>query len=342
MKLTLWNFQKHEKLVVDLSSPITSIVGPTDSGKTSIIRAFYWVVFNRPSGMEFKSHAHIAKFVRVRLDIDGRIVRRTRGDDNIYALDGMIFHAFGTGVPEEIQKVLNISEVNFQCQLDPPFWFMKSPGEVSRELNAIINLGLIDKTLSNLSTKKHRAREQVKFTEERLNKATMERMKLSWVPQAEQDFQQMEYTEDQLVVKRAEIAELDVLIEKLDLSQKQQTDLSEAILDAKKVALCGSETVSLDSGIESLSSLIERITKTEELVNLYVPLDEVNSLGILRKEIETIGNQENTLDQLIHAIEQSEEEICRSEKSYIVAKKELDKQLNGLCPVCSQPLPHEL
>ena len=51
--LRLLEFQKHRKLVVRFDPHVTTIVGQTDSGKTSILRALLWLLTNSPAGMEF-------------------------------------------------------------------------------------------------------------------------------------------------------------------------------------------------------------------------------------------------------------------------------------------------
>jgi len=49
-KLILKNFQIHKKLVLEFDEKITVIKGSNDSGKSSIIRAIYWIFYNQPTG----------------------------------------------------------------------------------------------------------------------------------------------------------------------------------------------------------------------------------------------------------------------------------------------------
>ena len=156
-KLLIRNFQCHEKITVDFDPAVTTVVGPSDRGKSAVLRAIRWLAFNRPAGDAFIKHG--AGRVSVRLRAGGRdILRERAAGSNLYKIDGKEFQAFGSDVPPEIVNALNLDAVNFQRQLDPVFWFSKSPGEVSRELNAIIDLGLIDRTLSNLASASRRAK----------------------------------------------------------------------------------------------------------------------------------------------------------------------------------------
>ena len=49
------NFQSHKNSTLEFSPGVNIIVGTSDSGKTAIIRALRWVVWNRPSGDSLRS-----------------------------------------------------------------------------------------------------------------------------------------------------------------------------------------------------------------------------------------------------------------------------------------------
>ena len=50
------NFQSHKKTLLEFHDGINIIMGPTDSGKTSLLRGLYWVRYNRPRGDDFISN----------------------------------------------------------------------------------------------------------------------------------------------------------------------------------------------------------------------------------------------------------------------------------------------
>ena len=50
-------FQSHVDSLFNLSSGLTVLTGPTDSGKTAFIRAIRWVAFNEPVGDSFVNQA---------------------------------------------------------------------------------------------------------------------------------------------------------------------------------------------------------------------------------------------------------------------------------------------
>ena len=138
-KLRIKNFQKHKSIDIEFDDHITSIVGPSDSGKSALIRALKWVITNKPNGMEFIREG--SKKCSVRIETDNHKITRSRGTENTYHLDKEVFHAFGNNVPKEIIDSLRMDEINFQGQHVSPCWLNESAGQVSRNLNQIVNLG---------------------------------------------------------------------------------------------------------------------------------------------------------------------------------------------------------
>ena len=190
-KLTIAGFQAHENRTIKLGPKITSIIGPTDVGKSSVIRALRWLCFNRPQGEAFIRDG--CKQAIATLEIDGHTIERRKGDGaNSYKLDGKTFSAFGAAVPDAITNFLNLDPINFQSQHDAPFWIGLSPGEVSRELNRIVNLDLIDLALGNIATEVRKAKSDFESSRERLEDAKKRKEQLAWVEQAHVDLENVD------------------------------------------------------------------------------------------------------------------------------------------------------
>jgi len=180
--LLIQNFQTHDKTRVDFAPGITCIVGPSDVGKSAVIRALRWVCDNTPGGDAFIRHG--AKGCTVKLIADGRTIARRRspgGEINEYHLDDQEFKAFGRGVPEPVSRHLNLGAVSWQGQHDTPYWFGETAGEVSRQLNAIVNLGVIDDCLAAVASTRNKARTRLDVAEENLTAANKAHKALGWV-----------------------------------------------------------------------------------------------------------------------------------------------------------------
>lgn len=174
-------FQRHVRLALKPGPGVTCVVGDTDAGKSSIIRAVIWALRNQPAGDDMVTHDMDQCSVSIRLS-GGKITRLRGGGKNLYRLDGEDFVSFGQGVPEAIAVLAAVDDVNFQGQHDPPFWLGDSPGKAAREMNRIVDLSVIDRSLSNAQTALKRARIEHELAEKRSQEANGTLSSLGWVP----------------------------------------------------------------------------------------------------------------------------------------------------------------
>jgi exonuclease SbcC len=180
--IKLVNFQRHAKTVLRLSERVTCLTGRSDGGKSSVVRALRWLCFNRPLGSAFVRYGQ--DHAKVVISCDDDVIVRSRGKENLYIINKQRMKAVGKDVPEEVQLRLNLDDINFQSQHDPPFWLTLSPIEVSRALNEIINLGHIDRALFALSSQQREAKSKIEVIEDRLAKAELIRNTLNWTNEA--------------------------------------------------------------------------------------------------------------------------------------------------------------
>lgn len=166
-KILLRNFQGHTKKVVELDPSVTTIVGPSDRGKSSIIRGLQWVAKNRPTGDAIIQDGKDACAVAVFVD-DHKVSRRKGKGKNEYKIDDEVFKSFGTKVPAEVANLLNMGDINFQGQHDPSFWFSLSPPELSRRLNEIVNLQIMDEAMASVGSQLRKATAVVSVCQDRL------------------------------------------------------------------------------------------------------------------------------------------------------------------------------
>ena len=162
--ITLTNFQIHKDLFLDLDPGVNVIVGSSDSGKSSIIRAFRLVSENRPAGIKFitKNQKECQVIIKKGSDI---ITRIRSVKDNVYKLNDQEYAGFNSDVPEEITKALNFGEINTQYQMDSAFLLSDSAGEISRYLNKVANLSVMDTSLKNLASTKRKISQDIRYAE---------------------------------------------------------------------------------------------------------------------------------------------------------------------------------
>ena len=195
-KLQIRNFRKNEKLDVDLE-PITVFRGPSGSGKSSLVGAIKWLAFNTPAGKDFIHWDHSSSVVRV-TEGKTQITRKRSSSDNYYRIDKQKpLKAFGASVPDGVVNLLNINPLNFHRQSAGPFWFCETAGEVSRQLNTIVNLDLIDTTLSNLSEQQRKSNSEKKVIEQRIKDAKIQKKKLRYILGIDKRLKTLELLEKQ-------------------------------------------------------------------------------------------------------------------------------------------------
>jgi exonuclease SbcC len=221
-RLVLEDFQAHESFKLDFSPSITSITGPSDRGKSAVLRAIRWICLNDISGNAFIRQG--AKRARVKLLAGKHKIVRSRSETgNSYFLDSQRFKAFGSSVPDPIEKALPMSDLNFQGQHDGPFWFSKTAGEVSRQLNSIIDLKVIDTSLANVSRTTLNASQSLRVTQVRLKEKRELFAKLKPMQSRITEFKSLEEARKRYRKLKNGFENLDTLINQISIAQTRIT-----------------------------------------------------------------------------------------------------------------------
>lgn len=200
---------------------------------------------NTPSGSAFVRHGTKSCSVTVKIG-KTEVLRRKGKGVNEYRCGDRVYKVPGTGVPDEIESLLRIGPINFQNQFDSPFWFSLSPGQVSKELNKIVNLDVIDHTLAAAAARLRKSKSERDVTENRLQKAERAVESLSFVPQ---------------LVTIADAVE--TLLARFDTVQKRKLTLEKALscirLQEQKARRFSSSSLPDLSVIEDLNIKVEDI-----------------------------------------------------------------------------------
>ncbi len=287
---------------LELDEHITTIIGPNDVGKSAIIRALYWLSFNKPSGASFIKHGKSS--CKVSLELDDFVISRKKSDnENTYLLkennQEKEYKSFSTKVPEEIELLLNLGDINFQKQLDPPFWFTLTGGEVSKEINSIISLSKIDSTLYKLAQEVKKSKMSITITQERAQQAEHDIKENQWVVEAEK-----------------ELDLIDSLVEKQQECIKSINILYKIIKD-----------------IEELETYIEKETKRLRLLNLDIYTMEDTAYKI-KEKTERIEKLEGIITQISNL----EVKECDLKKSIEGHRRRIEELTGQECPLCEQPI----
>lgn len=187
--LEIENIQSHENTKLDFVNGINVIIGSSNQGKSAILRALYWLRNNRPLGIDNlashwivndKGYLNGEMSVKVVND-NGEVERRRTKDENQYIVDGKVLNVVKTDVPEQVSKILKLSDTNVQKQLDSPFLLSQTSGEVAKYFNQMVNLDVIDKVLTNAETKRRKLKSIVENSSDEIDRLANKVEEFNWV-----------------------------------------------------------------------------------------------------------------------------------------------------------------
>lgn len=339
-KLILKNFKSHQRLKIKFDPKITTIIGTNYKGKSTVLRAIRWVTFNKPRGNSVINWNVKRGFAKVKLFFDDKTVTRTKSLSkknkyNYYKLNQEKFSAMGTETPTPVKQQLNLSPINFQGQHDTPFWFGKTNGEVSRELNTIVNLGVIDKTLANIDSQKRKIKETISVIRERKTKANFLKNKLSYVKEMDEDLKRIEALESQKEKVATLIDQLEDDLGQIRHNATIEKTKSAFIKDAEKVVTKYEQFNLVDTSANKLKLIIDKFNEIKEIANKKIP-----SLANLEKLYTSIINHNNLIDTYKMAlmnISGHTNVLNQLETELTTAKKAFQKRVGYICPICHRP-----
>jgi len=307
-RLRLKNFRKHKDREFELAR-VTTFYGLNNSGKSTIISAIRWVLLNKPRGDKIKGRYGKAKFVEAEIDLDKHTITRRRGKQNLYKLDGKKLKAFKFNPPRDVELLANVSDVNFQGQLDGPFWFGIRPAQVSRELNQIINLSEIDAALSAAAKEVRSRRSEVKVSKERLDKARKQVAQTSWAKHLSKKVDSLVALQVKRDVLRQRIDMLSVVIKSLVTLHEKKDRLAIVLNLARDLRANKRKQEHIAKRAKKLGALVGRISHLKQLRDeLQIPSTE--KLQELLTKRNKLNDRCRQLATLCLTIPQLEYEKC--------------------------------
>lgn len=226
-EVELFNFQSHEHTLVKFKSGLNTIVGESNSGKTSILRAIRWCLENQPKGNSMIRAGTKNTKVIVRFS-DGTAIIRERtiakaGTWTVQNPDGteIPFKGWkttpieiinGHQMPEVALSKGNKANLNIQRQLDPAFLIGASPADRAAVIGRLTGLHIVDAAIKEKSR-------QIVVTQ-RDNKATERQL-------ADKNLQLKDFADLSDLEKQIDMARISInLYDKLKLELDDLTILS--------------------------------------------------------------------------------------------------------------------
>jgi len=338
-KLSISNFQSHKHSSLNLDPGVNVIVGPSDSGKTAIIRALRWLVWNRPSGDAIRSWW--GGDTEVHISLPTTSISRSKGKDNSYKLDDISFKAMGTEVPEEIKKEINFVDINLQQQLDRPFLLDDSPGEVAKHFNSVAQLTVIDRGMANVKHWIREIEQEDKTRRSQLKESIAELKTYNYLDKMEQEVVALEYLEQEKIKTGQEIGKLKKIIEEYTQIEPEiaaclyltqlETPVNDLLSLFAQQKVLRNKHKELQNLLETFTKLEQEYKETQHFLKIEKPLDKI-LLSFHKKKL--LEKKKGELKETIEDITYLTEAIIHCKKE----RKTLEVLLPSICPFCGQSM----
>jgi DNA repair exonuclease SbcCD ATPase subunit len=242
-------------------------------------------------------------------------------------MDGEVYHSFSTGVPEAIANVLRVGVENFQQQHDPIFWLSLSPAEVSKRLNEIADLQVMDDSIRKSLAIKKEAQHRLKFCKEQRKAAKKRCGELAYVPEMSNAIRTLQALAENIDEQRSSLARLISLCASVETNTEKAAKLETAVLGAQKLA--EAETV-----IEHKKASLRLLRKALDDAKRYASIPEID-LDDEFKQLQATKDKQKRLYELISTIEDNEREIAQCSK---LLRNLQDSANIPMCPTCGRPI----
>ena len=171
--IRLKNIQAHKDSKLEFDKGINAIVGTSNNGKSTIIRALNWNRYNRPLGIDtLASHwivddkGNLKDEMSVTIENDfGTVTRKRTKNENQYIVNDKELNVVKSDIPLDVEQTLNLSETNIQNQQDSPFLLSETSGKVAEYFNRIVRLDVIDRVLTKAETTRRKTNQEIQVLE---------------------------------------------------------------------------------------------------------------------------------------------------------------------------------
>lgn len=346
-KIRISNYQIHKNLSLEFSPGLNVIVGASDEGKSSIVRALRTILFNEPSGVEYLPSGK-KKFTGEVLFSDGvKVIRERSKSANTYKLnvggEEKTYKAFGTNSPFDVQKAVNMDEVNLHPQFSLPFLIALTPSERNRYINEFTRRDFIDAIIKHFVREEGNCNKKIAEASEEIDNVTNEITSLDWVGEAEKDLSRLErineekeeYLQAERNIREA-IREVRRIESRLgEVQYLTQWEEEFKILWQKEEELRSYRETEFDleeaiSSLKRIDTRLKRSLKYEEINRDFQALKQVGS------ELDNYKSKEKEIEEELHWFDKFTNSLAEKEKEIEELEKEKSKLLaiNQICPLC--------
>ena len=289
-QIKLTNFQAHRSLTLTLTPGLNVVIGPSDTGKSAIIRALRFTALHE-SATGLVTHGESDLQVGILTPLGG-VVRFKNSKEYGYRVGQEKFLACAKQQPKPVSDRLMLTAVNFQGQMDSVFLLAMTGGQLAKEINKIVALEDIDKSISWLRTQSAKLGTLIDNEQHKLIRYKADLLPFETLDRKQELLKQLQdlaKRESELSNRRADLMAMESeykrhwkAVSRLN-TQIQYLDFIRvftASMEARKASKQGLESIlAAQAAFDSLPSLDARIAKLEGFIEVRNRRDRLATLA---------------------------------------------------------------
>ena len=342
-KITIQNFQSHTDSVLELSPGVNVITGSSDNGKSAIVKALRWLVRGKPMGDEFRNWNGGDVEVSASLT-DGTIITKTKTkSETLYQINDNK-PLVGADVPEEIQKIFNITDINLHQQLTLPFLLTETPGNVAKHFSCIARIDQIHKTEKGINGAISRINHSIEKHENDIKKHTQELQEFPDLVKIEIELEVLENLETKRNQVSKSISDLNILIRHIDTVDERiendskllifEEEVDNLLLQIRERDSKSSQILQLTKVIGSIKTTDDKIKEFSKKIQHEKAIDDI----LLRiEESRVITANLRALNELVDKVYYLDKELVKTEETALQMEAQFKKEFPSVCPLCNTP-----
>lgn len=339
-RIEITNFESHLSTAIDLHPGVNVVTGTNGVGKSGLLRAIMFVVYNYPTA-GFDGMVRWGKTsATVKIDtFDGCWVLREKGKnvnkyvvyDPSQAPEPVTYEGFGIDPPEAVGIALGIKPVSmgksdkiflhFSQQDEPTFMLSKSAPEIARWMYSLTNLEDIQAAIDSLNLDYKAKNDSIKEADRRIERLSGELAAFADVEKMEASLQSVMDELRSLQQEEEDVGELQGILDDLMVLKRKAVPLKDRISELEKVVdgdlqkdvesmLSDAEDlIDLAEISDAIDASVKDVAKARAAESLLLKLDKVD-LGPLIEEADALLD----LVQLQLDISEVNSRIVRAER----------------------------
>lgn len=373
-RIEITNFESHLDTAIDLHPGVNVVTGTNGVGKSGLLRAIMFVVYNHPTA-GFDGMVRWGKTsATVKIDtFDGCWVLREKGKSiNKYVVydpsqspEPVTYEGFGIDPPEAVGVALGIKPISmgksdkiflhFSQQDEPTFMLSRSAPEIARWMYSLTNLEDIQAAIDSLNLDYKAKNDSIKEADRRIERLAGELAEFSDVEKMELALQSVMEELRSLQQEEEDIDDLQKILNDLMSIKKKAVPLKDRIANLERVvegdlqediqSMLSSveDLISLTEIMELIESSVKEVAKARAAESLLLKLDkidfaplteEVDALLELVQLQQEISDVNSRVSKAQLHIADLEQAILENEKIMEEKNKRIKEFMGKRCPTC--------